>query len=140
MDKIYVVAGANWVAQIDLSDFDPTGSNVYVEACTRAVEAKFGTRKDIPIQYHTPIALTLKQRTSDAMHASLVDLMTDEIEPGCGIGALLCIMDTVDPESFKDGEEHEWFMSSKLILENAGVPKLVEKFNVKYPTKKKDGA
>jgi hypothetical protein len=35
----------------------------------------------------------------------------------------------------KDGPE-EWYINSKSILENVGVPNLVKRFDEKYPTKK----
>ena len=65
------------------------------------------------------------------------ELLTTELEPGCGIGMLLCIMDNQDPDTYPANEDHEWYVSSKTILENIGYPTLVKTFDVKYPNKKK---
>jgi hypothetical protein len=141
MTKTYLVAGANWVAEVELANVETlSADDIRMEAATRAVEAKFGKRKDIAINQHPPISLSKQQKKENELHASLVELLTEELETGCGIGMLLCIMDNQDPDTYKEGEDHEWYVSSKSILENVGVPSLVERFNKKYPDKKKTRA
>ena len=141
MVKTYLVSGASWLAEVEIENIeDLTPDQVRFEACTRALEAHFGMRDDIEISRHPPIKLTKEQRSEDQIHSALVDLLTTELETGCGVGVLLCVMDDKDPEEYKEGEDHEWYMNSKSILENVGVPKLVKKFNEKYPDKKKKGS
>jgi hypothetical protein len=138
MMKTYLVAGANWVAEVDLSncqDMEP--STLQMEAATRAVEALFGKRDDISISKHEPIILTEEQKKEDELHAALINLMTDELKEGCGIGMLLCVMDNQDPATYKKGENHEWYISSKSVLENVSVPDLVNRFVEKYPKESK---
>jgi len=129
MLKTYLVAGASWVAEIDLENTDNTSEdNLKIEAASRAVEAHIGRRPDILVDRHSPISLTKdeKELSENELHAALVELLTTEIDIGCGIGALLCIMDSTN-------EQNESFISSKIILENVGIPRLIQKFNEKYP-------
>lgn len=138
MTKTYLVAGSNWTAQVEIENIENYELNsIQVEAATRAVEAKFGKRFDIEIYGHLPISLTDEQQEQDELHASLVKLMTDELEPNCGIGMLLCIMDN-QGIVLEHNKDHEWYISSKTILENVGMPHLVEKFLLKYPDNKKN--
>jgi hypothetical protein len=134
MMKNFIVAGSNWVAEVDLTDCqDLQPSTLQMEAATRAVEALFGKRDDVPIYKRAPIKLTASQKKQDELHAALIELLTDELDTGCGIGCLLCVMDNQDPATYKKGEDHEWYISSKAILENVSVPKLVKRFDEKYP-------
>jgi hypothetical protein len=137
MMKNFIVAGMDWVAWVDLTDCDYIPPDkLQMEAATRAVEALYGKRDDVPISKHKPIQLTAKQKKQDELHAALIDLLTDELEEGCGIGMLLCVMDDQDPETYKKGENHEWYISSKAVLENVSIPKLINRFNEKYPNTK----
>lgn len=134
--KTYLVAGVNWVAEVDLENEDSFPPElVKNEVATRAVEALFKKRHDIHIEYHEPITLTEEQRNESQLRATLLDMLKEEIVPGCGVGLLLCIMDNKDPETWKTGEEHEWYISSKEVLKNVGIPSLVSKFDEKYPLK-----
>lgn len=133
MTRTFFVAGSNWVSEIELDTEHLTTEQIRVEAATRAVERHFGKRNDIPYVTHNPISLTDDERESDTLHAALIDLLSEELEKGCGIGMLLCIMDNRDPNSIPKGEESEWYISSKPILENVGVPSLVKRFDEKYP-------
>jgi hypothetical protein len=128
MTRTFFVAGTNWISEIELDTEHLTDEEIKVEAATRAVEQHFGKRNDIPYQNHLPLALTKEEQEQDQLHAAVIELITEELEEGCGIGMLLCIMD-------KDGPE-EWYINSKSILENVGVPNLVKRFDEKYPTKK----
>lgn len=138
MEKTYIVAGANWIAEVELTDIEHLSKDeIQLEACTRAVERHFGKRTDIPYQKHPPITLTPSQKKQDELHAALVQLLTDELEPGCGIGVLLCVMDNQDPDTYDANEDHEWYINSKTILENVGIPSLISTYNKKYPSKKR---
>jgi hypothetical protein len=135
MTKTFIVTGANWTAKVDLGDYEslPT-SDLQTEAATRAVEARYGKRSDVDITYHKPIKMNKKDRNQYELTAALIDLITDELQDGCGVGNLLCVIDpTINKGSGDDGE---WYISSRVILANAGVPKLIERFNEKYPDKK----
>jgi hypothetical protein len=134
MVKNFIVAGSNWVAEVDLTDYeDIPSSTIQMEAATRAVEALFGKRDDISIFKHDPPKLTPLQKKQDELHAALIELLTDELDSGCGIGCLLCVMDNQNPATYKKGEDHEWYISSKAVLENVSIPKLVQRFDEKYP-------
>jgi len=135
MTRTFFVAGANWVSEVELDTEHLTVEEIKLEAATRAVEQHFGKRDDVPYVKHDPIVLTDDERESDTLHACLVDLLTDELEKGCGIGMLLCIMDNRAPSNIPKGEESEWYIASKSILENVGVPTLVKRFDEKYPVK-----
>lgn len=138
MNKTYLVAGANWIAEVNLTDVEHFNQNeIQLEACTQAVERHLGKRTDIPYYKHNPLTLTEEQRNADELHSALIDLLTEELEKGCGIGMLLCVMDNQDPATYADNEEHEWYVNSKMILENVGAPSLVKTFDNKYPDKKK---
>lgn len=139
MTKTYLVTGATWIAEVTLNNIeDLTINQIQLEACTQAVERHFGKRIDIPYQkLDTPLCLTEEQRKEDELHAAIVDLLTNELEPGCGIGMLLCVMDNRDPDGVSNDEDDEWYINSKSILENVGCPSLVKRFNEKYPKKKK---
>lgn len=128
-EKKFVVAGVNWIAEVDLPDFD--FESPQTEAATRAVEALYGKRNDITIEPYKPIKLTKKQKEKNELQSALIELLSDELVSGCRIGMLLCIADTSD-------KNNEWYISSKDVLENVGVPKLIEVFNKKYPTNKKE--
>ncbi len=121
-EKTYVVAGVNWIAKVEIAD--SFSDCPQTEAATRAVEALYGMRKDIKIQKHK--AKITKNQRKDGVTSALFDLLTDELTEGCRVGCLLAISNGID----------EWFISSKVILENVGVPKLVAIFNEKYPDKK----
>ena len=136
MTKTFLVAGASWVAEVELTDTESLPQSLQMEAATRAVEARYGMRSDIPVYLHSPIKLTKSQKNADELHASLVTLLTDELVKGCGIGCLLCVMDNSEEAKQKPDEDHEWYINSKSVLENVGVPKLVERFIEKYPVKK----
>ena len=137
MTKTFLVAGSTWVAEVNIENAEALPPNTLkIEAMTRAVEAHFGKRDDIEITRHEPIVIPEDKRETDELHTALVDLLSEELEPGCGIGMMLCIMDNQDPATYKSGEDHEWYMSSKVVLENVGMPELVKRFNEKYPDKK----
>lgn len=136
MTRTFLVAGANWVSEVELDTEHLTTEQIKLEAATRAVEQHFGKRNDLPYQRHDPINLTAEDRAEDELHACLVDLLTEELEEGCGIGMLLCIMDNRDPDIVPKGEDSEWYISSKSILENVGIPSLIRQFDEKYPVKK----
>lgn len=136
MTRTFFVAGSNWVSEVELDTEHLTNEQIKQEAATRAVEQHLGKRNDLPYVQHNPISLTDDERESDTLHATLVDLLTEELEKGCGIGMLLCIMDNRDPNSIPKGEDSEWYIASKSILENVGVPSLVKRFDEKYPVKK----
>ncbi len=139
MIKTYIVAGANWSVVVPIDNVDDLSlENLQLEVATRGVEAKLGKRTDIVIEDHSPIITTDLQRQTHELHCAMVELMTDELVPGCGIGMLVCVMDNDKPEEFKAGENHEWFISSKLILENIGVNHLIGEFNKRYPVEKKE--
>lgn len=134
MTRKFYVAGSNWTSEVELSnveDFPP--DSLQMEAATRAVEARYGKRSDVEYSSHKPIKLTNKQKATCQLHAALVQLLTDELIEGCGIGNLLCVMDAE-----KKDEDNEWYVSSRVVLENAGVPKLVAVFDEKYPSKKEE--
>lgn len=134
MKKTYIVAGASWLAEVEIDNAETmTLPQMQTEATTRAVEALYKKRSDIDILHHEPLKLTQEEREEDELHATLIDLLTNELKPGCGIGMLLCIMDNRDPATYKEGEEYEWYISSKQILANAGLHDLVERFDAKYP-------
>lgn len=136
MTRTFFVAGTNWVSEVELDTEHLTVDQIKLEAATRAVEQHFGKRHDIPYLKHNPITLTDEQRKSDELHSALIDLMTEELEEGCGIGMLLCIMDNRQSKDIPKGEDSEWYISSKSILENVGIPSLVKRFDEKYPVKK----
>ncbi len=139
MTKNYLVAGANWSSQVEIENSESyTDTSIQIEAATRAIEAKLGKRNDINIIHHEPISLTDEQKEQDPLHASLVGLLTDELEIGCGIGMLLCIMDTQNTDTYDSDEPHEWYISSKSVLENMSNQSLVNVFDKKYPNLKKD--
>lgn len=123
MTKHFLVAGVNWVADVDLSSYELDSPQT--EAATRAVEALYGKRQDIPVKRFKPH----KAKKQDEVHKALFELLTDELTPNCRIGMLICVQDA-------ENEQNEWFISSKIVLENVGVPSLVDAFNVKYPDKK----
>jgi hypothetical protein len=125
----YFVVGSNWVGEVTIENPEDIPQDIIrLEAATRAVEARYGKRNDVRFEEHKP-ELTCENA---GVSNTLIELMTDELEEGCGVGMLICVMDN-DPEAESDPENHEWYLSSKLILENVGVPKLVDKFNRKYP-------
>lgn len=136
MTRTFFVAGTNWVSEVELDTEHLTVDQIKLEAATRAVEQHFGKRHDIPYLKYDPITLTNEQRKSDELHSALIDLMTEELEEGCGIGMLLCIMDNRQSSDVPKGEDSEWYISSKSILENVGIPSLVKRFDEKYPVKK----
>ncbi len=139
MIKTYLVAGSNWSAVVPIDNVDDLSmENLQLEVATRAVETKLGKRHDIAIDDHVPIVTTDLQRKNHELHCALVELMTDELIPECGIGMLICVMDNDKPEEFKAGETHEWFISSKLILENIGMTHLIREFDKRYPMEKKE--
>ena len=84
----------------------------------------------IEISTHEPIVLTEEQKKHQ-IHATLVELLNDELEEGCGIGAVLVIMD----DSKSGTENQEWYISSKIVLANVGIDKWVKRFEEKYPKK-----
>lgn len=133
MTRTYLVAGSNWVSEVELDTEHLTTEEIKQEAATRAVEQHLGKRNDIPYHQHPKIELTAEKRSEDELYACLVDLINNEIEEGCGIGMLLCIMDNRGPDGVPKGEDSEWYISSKTILENVGVPSLVKRFDEKYP-------
>lgn len=128
MTRTFFVAGSNWISEVDIDTEHLTQEQIKIEAATRAVEQHFGKRNDILYQNNVPFIPTEEQRKEDELHTALIDLLTEELEEGCGIGVLLCIMD-------RDGTD-EWYINSKSILENVGIPYLVKRFDEKYPTKK----
>lgn len=133
MTKTFLVAGSNWIAEVSLSDIDHLPpESLQIEAATRAVESLYGKRKDITIQRHKPIKLTKKQKKDNALQASLIELLTTELQPGCGIGMLLCIWETQN----SDEKDQEYYINSKSVLENVGIPKLIDVFEKKYPKQK----
>jgi hypothetical protein len=135
MVKTFIVTGANWTAEVNLGDYESlTTFDLQTEAATRAVEARFGKRSDIQITYHKPIKLTKKQKDQCELQSILIELLTEELIAGCGIGNLLCV---IDPDVSKEQQiDNEWYISSRIVLANAGIPKLLDRFNEKYPDKK----
>jgi hypothetical protein len=125
MNKTYSVYGANWWCEVELQDVETLPiDSIKIEAATRAVEAFYGKRDDIETYEFDPSAI---DENVDELHATILQLLKEELEPDCGIGMLMSISDGKD----------EWYINSKSILENVGVPSLVEKFDQKYPDKKK---
>lgn len=124
-NKTYLVAGANWIAEVELEDVENFDiDTIKTEAATRAIEGLFKKRFDIPINHHEPI-----QPDGDELHDALIGLLTTELELGCGVGSLLCI---IEPDDVEQHTEHqEWYISSKEILQNVGLPHLVEIFDQK---------
>lgn len=132
MTRTYVIAGATWVAYVPIDIEQLSMEQIKLEACTRAVEAFLKKRSDIEV---IPTGFTKNQEElseADEMHKALIELMTTELEPGCGIGTVLCIIDKEPLE----GVESEWFVNSKLVLENVGESRLVNVFTEKYPYRK----
>ncbi len=85
------------------------------EAATRAVEAKFKRRNDVPV---------FDMDASDGTYAGeldqqLVEMINAEIRPGCGLGSLMCIIDR-NGELDKD-TDHEWFINTASVLNDAGL-------------------
>jgi hypothetical protein len=136
MMRTFFVAGSNWVSEVELNTEHLTVEQIKLEAATRAVEQHLGRRQDIPYRNHDPIVLTEEERNENPLHAAIIELLTTELEEGCGIGMLLCIMDNRCPDDIPKGEDSEWYISSKSILENVSVPFLVSRFDEKYPVKK----
>jgi hypothetical protein len=136
MTKTFFVAGSNWVSEVEIDTEHLTTEQIKMEAATRAVERHFGKRNDIPYCKHEPISLTKEEKQQDELYTALIELLTTELVEGCGIGILLCIMDNRDTDTISKGEDSEWYIASKAVLENAGFPSLVEHFDEKYPTKK----
>jgi hypothetical protein len=131
MTKNFLISGVNWVAEVEVNNAETYEErDLHIETTTRAVEAKFGKRKDVNILYHDPLKITPSDEQSLETH--LLNLLTHEITPKSGIGMVMCIMDL----QTSDDKENEWYISSKVILENAGFPSLVEKFDHKFPDKK----
>ncbi len=132
MIRTFSVAGSNWVSKVELDTEHLTIEETKLEAATRAVERHLGKRFDLPYEKYRPISLTEEESKNNELHAAVVELLTEELEEGCGIGMFLCIMDDLNTNS----EDNEWYISSKNILENVGVPSLVKRFDEKYPVKK----
>lgn len=120
----YTILGSDWAANVELNDKDVIDkNNIHVEVITRAVEALIGKRKDVKIKNYKKHQLADMFEDSQ-IQSILFELMTDELEPGCRIGMLFCIFEKGKPQTF---------FSSKIILQNVGLPKLVAKFDKKYP-------
>lgn len=136
MIKNYLVSGATWVAQVDITDTimeNLSPDDIHIEVATIAVEAYYKKRTDVVIVNHDPIEMSNEEMIQNEGQACIMELMADEIEKGCGIGVLLCVMDVTGPRQ-NDGE-HEWYISSKLVLENAGMPRLANLYLQKHPDK-----
>lgn len=133
MIKNYLVAGVNWVAEIPLEiEKEDSIDAIKLEACTRAIEARVGKRNDIVIKEMEPMVLSDGEKSENPIRAALIQLFTTELVIGCGIGAFLCVMeDKINGEDIEGNRE--WYVSSKTIFENAGIPKMVESFNKQYP-------
>lgn len=130
MNKNFMVAGSGWVAEVPLENVEVLDfEQVKKEAATRAIEALFKKRSDIEIQKHETPREDMEV-PGDEINNAIVELLTSELQPGCGVGMILCVMDHEHPE-FTSGGNHEWYISSKEILENVGLPSLVKKFEQK---------
>jgi len=135
-DKIYVVTGANWCADVELTEKDINDSvhkdNIVIEAATRAIEAFFNKRNDIEIRRFDKDEFNYDADTGELIEKNelrqvIVDLLTDELIKDCGIGMLICVACT-------DNLNNESYISSKVIMQNAGISgKLIEAFDKKYP-------
>lgn len=136
MMRNFVVSGTNWMSQININTDDIPADQLLMEVATRAVERHFRKRSDVFYKTHDPICLTKEERAEDEFKAILVDLLTTELEEGCGIGTMIFIMDCRDDIS--ENEDSEWFISSKPVLENVGIPSLIQKFIEKYPIEKSE--
>jgi hypothetical protein len=124
-NKTYLVAGASWIAEVELEDVENFDvETIKTEAATRAIEGLFKKRFDIPINHHEPI-----EPDGNELHDALISLLTTELEEGCGVGSLICIMEPANVE--EHAEHQEWYISSKEILMNVGLPHLVEIFDQK---------
>jgi hypothetical protein len=129
MTKTYIVAGANWIAEVELPDVENFDIEmIKTEAATRAVEALFKKRFDIPVNQYDRGDVDPEGELNEA----LLELLTEELEPGCGIGVLLCIMNV---EGENTDEHQEWYISSKEILQNVGLPHLVKRYDEKRTIK-----
>jgi len=134
--KLYVVTGANWSADVSIdNDFinNTPKDSIVVEVATRAVEALFKKRKDIEIHTFDKSVFNYDENgdtitvDKNDMRTVIVDLLTDELVPNCGIGMLICI-------ACEDDLTNESYISSKIVLQNAGINNgLIEAFDVKYP-------
>lgn len=133
MIKKYIVAGANWTAKVSFEDTLGVVKDIPYEIATRAVEAFFNKRSDIKIKRGVQFVSKQPVDTLDDMHDVMIDLLSTELIAGCGIGMLIMVMDDKNPANYKTGESHEWFIQSKDILSNVGLPTLIDAFNTKYP-------
>lgn len=131
MNKSFLVAGATWTATVTVEYVEnyATDDDLRIEAATQAVEALYGKREGVEIHKHN---FTITDNSSEYTQI-LCALINTEIEPNCGIGAVLVIKNQDDEITNKD-EDNEWYISSKIILNNAGFPKLATKFDAKFPT------
>jgi hypothetical protein len=130
MTKTYIVSGATWLAEVELDQPETMSENdIQIEAATRAVERHI---KKIPIEgvsyssHKNPIKV---DESYPEVYSSIIEMMVEELEKGCGIGGLLCIMG-YDNSSL--GEE--CYVNSRDILVNVGLPKLVNVYDKRYPT------
>jgi hypothetical protein len=133
MTKKYLVHGSNWTAEVEIPNAEVFNEDqLPMEAATRAVEAMLDKRQDIDVSEFVPKKLSKKEKAQDEMFAAIWELLTEELEPGCGIGMLLGITDITDGK-----KDEPRFINSKKIMENVGIPSLVDIFDAKYPSTNK---
>ena len=128
--KVFMVAGTNWVATVNIENYkDYNKDQIWIEAATRGVEKHFNKRNDVDIEYREPDYEEIKEKfpNMNKIDRNMLELKSTELEKGCGIGGIICI----------NGEEENRFIMSKFILENVGIPHLVDVFNKKYPNPEK---
>ena len=92
----YFVVGSNWVGEVTIENPEDIPQDIIrLEAATRAVEARYGKRNDVRFEEHKP-ELTCENA---GVSNTLIELMTDELEEGCGVGMLICVMDMIRKQS-----------------------------------------
>lgn len=126
MIKELIVIGCSWMAEVNVETDDyEQFTDVVTEAATRAVEAKFKRRNDILIvgfesEDESPIHELDKQ---------LINMVSQEIDEGTGIGALLCVIDKdgIDSRPEDNCGTNEWFVNTATVLNDAGLHWLLKK-------------
>ena len=127
MIKEFLIAGSDWIAEVPVDEKDTHEPDLKVEAATRAVEAVLGKRDDIDLYAYDGI-LGKDGEEKNELQETLMELVREELEPGCRIGCLLVIT--------QKGDKEFYFINSKIPLSNAGVYDLANKFDKKYPDQK----
>lgn len=117
--KDFIVTGATWTALVENIDSDLYQEReIYTEAATRAVECAFGkTVAGVQIQTIDSSDIPPDFKSNKNFEATFSDLLFEELEPGCGIGTVISI---VDVSKLND----RMYILSKFVLQNAGMPRL----------------